>query len=145
MGKKRIIKKTVASQTQEEAKARILSRLPKKKINKAVLHIEATYNNTKMTLTDDAGNVILWGSAGAMGFKGTKKSTPYAASKIAAALGEKAKLMGLKEAEIIIKGVGSGRESAIRSFVGMGIEISKIKDKTPIPFNGPKPPKPRRV
>ena len=80
-----------------------------------------------------------------MGFKGTKKGTPYAASKIANVLGEKAKLLGLKEVEIVVKGVGAGRESAIRSFTGSGFEVLSIKDKTPIPHNGPKPPKPRRV
>lgn len=145
MGKKRIIKKG-NQESQEDRKGRILSRSTKKKIEKGILYIESTYNNTKLTLTDQTGNTVLWGSAGSAGFKGTKKSTPYAASKIAGILGEKSKNLGLKEVEIIVKGVGAGRESAIRSFaVAGGIDISRIKDKTPIPHNGPKPPKPRRV
>lgn len=144
MGKKRIIKKSM-SETITESKSRILSRFPKKQINKAILHIESTYNNTRLTLTDETGNTILWGSAGSMGFKGAKKGTPYAASKIANVLGEKAKLLGLKNVDIIVKGVGAGRESAIRSFVANGIDVLNIKDKTPIPHNGPRPPKPRRV
>lgn len=144
MGKKRIIKKNT-HENQDDAKSRILSRASKNKIVKGILHIESTYNNTRITLTDESGNAILWGSAGTMGFKGTKKSTPYAASKIANVLGEKSKALGLREVEVIVKGVGAGRESAIRSFVSSGIDISSIKDKTPVPHNGPKPPKPRRV
>src|SRR3989338_1141854 len=119
MGKKRIIKKG-ATETMADSKSRILSRFPKKKISKGILHIDSTYNNTRLTLTIEAGDVIFWGSAGSMGFKGTKKGTPYAASKIANVLGEKAKLLGLKEVEIVVKGVGAGRESAIRSFAGSG-------------------------
>ena len=144
MGKKRIIKKNT-HENQDDAKSRILSRASKNKIVKGILHIESTYNNTRITLTDESGNAILWGSAVTMGFKGTKKSTPYAASKIANVLGEKSKALGLREVEVIVKGVGAGRESAIRSFVSSGIDISSIKDKTPVPHNGPKPPKPRRV
>lgn len=144
MGKKRIIKKGGGSD-QEEAKSRMLSRASKKKITKGVLYIESTYNNTKLTLTDEKGDTVLWGSAGSMGFKGTKKSTPYAASKIAGALGERARIIGLSQIDVIVKGVGAGRESAIRSFAASGIDILNIKDKTPIPHNGPKPPKPRRV
>ena len=144
MGKKRIIKKG-ASESAADSKSRILSRVPKKKITKGILYINSTYNNTHLTLTDEKGDTILWGSSGSMGFRGTKKGTPYAASKIAAVLGEKSKTLGLKEAEIIVKGVGAGRESAIRSFLANGIEATSISDKTPIPHNGPKPPKPRRV
>ncbi len=109
------------------------------------MYINATYNNTHLTLTDEKGDVVFWGSSGSMGFSGTKKGTPYAASKVAGILGEKAKLLGLQEADIIIRGVGAGRESAIRSFIAHGIEIGTMKDATPIPHNGPKPPKPRRV
>lgn len=144
MGKKRIIKKG-ANESGDESKSRVLSHSSKRKVSKGILYIESTYNNTRITLTDESGNTIFWGSAGLMGFKGTKKSTPYAASKVAGALGEKSKNIGLKEVEIIIKGVGAGRESAIRSFAATGIDITRIKDRTPIPHNGPKPPKPRRV
>lgn len=145
MGKKRIIKKGANESEGNESKSGSFSHSSKKKISKGILYIESTYNNTRMTLADEAGNTIFWGSAGLMGFKGTKKSTPYAASKVAGALGEKSKNIGLKEVEIIVKGVGAGRESAIRSFAAVGIDITRIKDKTPIPHNGPKPPKPRRV
>lgn len=144
MGKKRIIKKGDEGET-EEVKNRVVSHSSKKVFTKGVLYIESTYNNTKLTLTDENGNVALWGTAGSSGFKGAKKSTPYAASKVAGLLGEKAKNLGVKEIEIIVKGVGSGRESAIRSFGMSGFDISRIKDKTPIPHNGPRPPKPRRV
>lgn len=145
MGKKRIIKKGASESAGDVEKSKAISHSSKRKVNKGILYIESTYNNTRMTLTDESGNAIFWGSAGLMGFKGTKKSTPYAASKIAGALGEKSKNIGLKEVEIIVKGVGAGRESAIRSFAAAGIDITRIKDKTPIPHNGPKPPKPRRV
>lgn len=144
MGKKRIIKKS-GEETAGEVKNRVSSRSAKKRFTKGVLYIESTYNNTKLTLTDEQGNVALWGTSGAAGFKGAKKSTPYAASKVAGLLGEKAKNLGVKEIEIIVKGVGAGRESAIRAFGSSGFDINRIIDKTPIPHNGPKPPKPRRV
>lgn len=144
MGKKRIIKKS-AGEAIAESKNRILGRIPKKKIIKGILYVNSTYNNTRLTLTNEHGDVILWGSAGSIGFKGTKKGTPYAASKIAGVLGEKSKTIGLREVDIVVRGVGAGRESAIRSFVASGIDIASIKDSTPIPHNGPKPPKPRRV
>jgi len=144
MGKKRIIKKS-GGEAGEEIKNRVSSRSTKKRFTKGVLYIESTYNNTKLTLTDEQGNVALWGTAGSAGFKGAKKSTPYAASKVAGLLGEKARNLGVTEIEIIVKGVGSGRESAIRAFGASGFDIGRITDKTPIPHNGTKPPKPRRV
>lgn len=144
MGKKRIIKKegTVVDQ---ELKARSLGKLPKKKLASGVLYIQSTYNNTLMNLTDSNGNSVMWSSSGSLGFKGAKKGTPFAAAKVAEVLAEKAKNIGIKNIDVIIKGVGAGRESAIRTFAAKGIEISRIKDATPIPHNGPKPPKPRRV
>jgi len=126
-------------------KNRSLSRVPRKKISTGILHIQATYNNTKVILTDTTGNMVTWTSTGALGFKGAKKGTPFAAAKAGELIGEKAALIGVKEVAVIVKGVGSGRESAIRAFASKGANLLSIKDATPIPFNGPRPPKPRRV
>jgi small subunit ribosomal protein S11 len=144
MGKKRIIKKSGKGMDQGR-KERALSKVNKHHLEKGVLHIEATFNNTKATLTDEKGNAIVSSSAGALGFSGARKSTPYAAAKVGEFIGEKSLMIGLKEASIIIRGVGAGRESALRAFSGKGIQIRSIKDKTPVPHNGPRPPKPRRV
>jgi len=144
MGKKRIVKKS-GEGFNAELKQRALSRASKKKISHGVLYIEATYNNTKLTLTDTEGRVASWSSSGALGFGGAKKATPFAAAKIGEVIGEKAIIMGMKEADIVVRGVGSGRESAIRSFSSKGINILSIRDMTPVPHNGPKPKKPRRV
>lgn len=144
MGKKRIIKQKGSSMN-KEMKERSLSRIPKKKLTEGVLSVESTFNNTKVVFSDKKGNVLLWSSSGALGFKGAKKGTPFAAAKVGDLIGEKAKAMGVKEAEVIVKGVGTGRESAIRSFMSQGIEINSIKDKTPVPFNGVRAKKPRRV
>jgi len=143
MGKKRIIKK--GGQDSTSLKSRASSRLPKRKIDRGILNILATYNNTNLLLTDLTGNAILSASSGGLGYKGSKKGTPFAASRAGEVLAEKAQAIGVKDVDVIIKGVGSGRESAIRSFIAKGINISSIKDKTPVPFNGPKPKKPRRV
>ncbi len=125
--------------------SRSMGRLPKKKITSGILYIQSTYNNTILSLTDEKGNVVISSSAGALGFKGAKKGTPFAASKVAELVAEKAKLVGLKDVGAMIKGVGAGRESAIRSFAAKGIDFTFIRDVTPLPHNGPKPPKPRRV
>lgn len=118
---------------------------PKKKVVAGTLHIEATFNNTKSVVTDKQGNTLFSSSAGSLGFKGAKKGTPFAASKVGSVLGEKAKALGIKEVDVVVKGVGSGREPTIRSFMAFDIEISGIRDITPVPHNGPKPKKPRRV
>jgi small subunit ribosomal protein S11 len=144
MGKKRIIKKSGRGLDQGR-KERALAKGPKKRVERGVLHIEATFNNTKAVLTDEKGNAIMSSSAGALGFTGARKSTPYAAAKVGELLGEKGAIVGLKEASVVIRGVGAGRESALRAFAGKGIQIRAIKDATPIPHNGPRPPKPRRV
>lgn len=144
MGKKRIIKKH-GGQADSELRARSLSRLPKRRITSGVLHIQATYNNTKLLLTDNDGNAVMWSSSGALGFRGAKRGTPYAASKVAELVAEKAAAIGLREVSITIKGVGAGRESATRTFASKGIDVRSIKDSTPIPYNGPRPRKPRRV
>jgi len=120
-----------------------------KKKKKFVLHgqahIQATYNNTIVTITDQNGNVLAWSSAGKVGFRGPKKSTPYAAGIIVRDVVERAKQMGLKQVDVIVIGVGLGREGAIRALGAQGLTIGSIKDKTPIPHNGPRPPKVRRV
>lgn len=144
MGKKRIVK-TEGNRMDKSLKDRALSRVPKKKLVVGILHVQATFNNTKALLTDMDGNAIMSSSSGALGFKGAKKGTPFAAAKIGEVLAEKAAMIGLKEVHVVVRGVGSGRESAIRAFSGKGIEIASIKDRTPVPFNGPRAKKPRRV
>lgn len=144
MGKKRIVR-TQGAEVDAGRKSRALARTLRSRVEHAVLHVEATYNNTKLTLTDDKGNTLMWSSSGALGFSGAKKGTPFAAAKVGELIGERAVAAGLKEASAVIKGVGSGRESALRGFVSKGVQLTGIKDMTPVPFNGPKPPKPRRV
>ena len=144
MGKKRIVKKN-SSGVDSALKARSLAKAVKKKIVEGTLFVESSYNNTRLTLSDRAGNALAWSSSGALGFKGAKKGTPFAASKIGELIGEKAQQIGVKEVNVIVKGVGSGRESAIRAFSAFGVDIVSIVDKTPVPHNGPKPRKPRHV
>jgi small subunit ribosomal protein S11 len=144
MGKKRIVTQK-GQRSNKSLKARALARTPKKKLTEGTLHVQATYNNTKVLLTDKQGNTFAASSSGALGFKGAKKGTPFAAAEVGRLVGEKATMMGVKESDVVIKGVGSGRESAVRSFAAQGIELTKITDRTPVPFNGPRPPKPRRV
>ncbi len=142
MGKKRIVKKSGEA---GEGVAKSKSRSVKKRVDSGILYIHATYNNTKVAFMDKKGNTLCWSSTGSLGFKGAKKGTPFAAAKVGELMGDQAKAMGAKEAEVIVKGVGSGRESSIRAFSSKGVSISGIKDMTPVPHNGPKPPKPRRV
>ncbi len=117
----------------------------KKVEGSGVAHIKATFNNTIITIADQNGNTISWGSAGKMGFKGSKKSTPFAAQQAGTIAAKEAMDMGLRKIEVWVKGPGSGREAAIRSLAAAGLEISMIKDVTPIPHNGCRPPKRRRV
>ena len=98
-----------------------------------------------MLLTDKEGNAIVWSSSGALGFSGAKKGTPFAAAKVGELVGDKANIIGVKEVDVVIRGVGAGRESALRGFAAKGIDISRIADDTPVPHNGPRAPKPRRV
>jgi small subunit ribosomal protein S11 len=122
---------------------------PKKKQKKVessgVAHIQATFNNTIITITDTKGNVVAWSSAGKIGFKGSKKSTPFAAQLAAEASAKQAMESGVRQVEVWVKGPGSGREAAIRSLQAAGLEINSIRDVTPIPHNGCRPPKRRRV
>ena len=117
----------------------------KKNIEKGQAHISSTFNNPMVCLTDLNGNVLSWASAGQLGFRGSRKSTPYAAQQAAEEAAKKAMEHGLKTVEVYVKGPGSGRESAIRSLQASGLEVSSIKDVTPIPHNGCRPPKKRRV
>lgn len=143
MGKKRIIKKGGGSDVAGTSRA--LNRIPKRKVPTGTLNILATFNNTVVTLCDDKGNTVMAASSGALGFKGARKSTPFAAAKVGEIIGEKAQQMNMKDAHVVIRGVGAGRESALRAFAGKGIIINTIVDKTPVPFNGVRAPKPRRV
>lgn len=117
----------------------------KKNIDRGSAHIKSTFNNSIVTLTDIKGNTLAWSSAGALGFKGSRKSTPYAAQMAAETAAKYAMEHGLKSVEVYVKGPGSGREAAIRSLQAAGLEITLIKDVTPIPHNGCRPPKRRRV
>ena len=144
MGKKRIIRKSGGS-VDQGLKSRSLARVAKRNITSGTLHVHATYNNTKVLLADKGGNTIAWSSSGALGFSGAKKGTPFAAAKVGELIGDKANIIGVKEVEVVIRGVGAGRESALRGFVSKGIDVSRIADETPVPHNGPRPPKPRRV
>jgi small subunit ribosomal protein S11 len=142
-------KEKVTKEKEEEVKADAVAtpapKTPKKKITSGVLHVEATFNNTKVLFSDKVGNTLFWSSSGSLGFKGAKKGTPFAASKVGDVIGSKAMTLGVKDADVIVLGVGSGREPAIRAFMAHGIEITSIKDATPVPHNGPKAKKPRRV
>jgi len=120
-------------------------RKEKKNITEGVAHIQSTFNNTIVTITDLGGNVIAWASAGMQGFKGSRKSTPFAAQMAAEDAVKKAKEHGLRSVQVYVKGPGSGRESALRSLQLAGLNISLIRDVTPIPHNGCRPPKRRRV
>lgn len=136
--------KKTNSKTSDDASAAKKSAL-KRKLTYAVLHIQSTYNNTKVVLADEKGNSVAFSSSGALGFKGAKKGTPFAAAKIGEVLADKAIAMGVKEVGVVIRGTGSGRESVVRSFISKGVNVDSIIDKTPVPHNGPKPKKPRRI
>ena len=144
MGKKRIVKKSGGG-LNSGMKARSLARGPKKKVAIGVLHVQSTYNNTKVVLTDQKGDMLCWSSSGSLGFKGARKGTPFAAAKVGELIGDKAVLMNMQDVDVVIKGVGAGRESSVRGFISRGIAIRSIKDATPVPHNGPRPPKARRV
>ena len=120
-------------------------RRERKNIEKGAAHIRSSFNNTLVTITDVAGNAISWASAGGLGFRGSRKSTPYAAQMAAETAAKAAMEHGLKIVEVYVKGPGSGREAAIRALQGAGLEVNMIKDVTPIPHNGCRPPKRRRV
>ena len=122
-----------------------VARRNRKNIDKGAAHIHSSFNNTIVTITDTNGNTISWGSAGGLGFKGSRKSTPFAAGEVAETAAKAAMEHGLKTVEVYVKGPGAGREAAIRALQSAGLELSSIKDVTPIPHNGCRPPKRRRV
>jgi small subunit ribosomal protein S11 len=124
----------------EKKKARV-----RKNVGKAIAHVKASFNNTIITIVDSAGQVIAWDSAGTIGYKGSRKSTPYAAQRAAEKVADKVKKMGVHELEVLVRGPGSGRESAIRALANSGIEVKSIEDVTPLPHNGCRPRKRRRV
>ncbi|MCK4473873.1 30S ribosomal protein S11 [Candidatus Parcubacteria bacterium] len=149
MGKKRIIAKTKEElfEERERVEAKVKKEIKKtsQKIKEGNIYISSSYNNTIITLTDFNGNVLHWTSAGSIGFKGTKKATPFAASKVAEAMSAAIKKIGIEKIVIFVKGVGSGRESAIRSLAARGLDVISITDVTPVPHNGCRPAKVRRV
>ncbi|HLF87910.1 MAG TPA: 30S ribosomal protein S11 [Anaerolineales bacterium] len=124
---------------------RTVSRKTKRTLSSGQVHINATFNNTIVTVTDLQGNTVTWGSAGSSGFKGSRKSTPFAASLATKQALQSAMELGLREADVFIKGPGPGRESALRAIQGLGLKIKSITDITPVPHNGCRPPKKRRV
>jgi len=142
MGKNKIVEEKKDEKKAVETKT---VKAPKKKVEAGILYVQSTYNNTMCLLTDTKGNALAASSAGALGFKGAKKGTPFAAAKAGEVLATKGQAMGLKEVSVVIKGVGSGRESVVRSFITKGVGITSVKDVTPVPHNGPRPKKPRRV
>ena len=151
MGKKKIQTQTTEEVLKEEA---VLESAQKKaagvaskskRTEKGRAYIQSSYNNTLVTITDDQGNVLANSSAGALGFRGPKKSTPYAATKVVETVTEKIKKIGLRQVKVFVKGIGSGREAAIRALASRGLDISSIKDITPVPHNGCRPRKIRRV
>jgi small subunit ribosomal protein S11 len=144
MGKRRILKKQ-GSGVDSGKRDRALSKIAKRKLDRALLFIDSTFNNTRVSLADQGGGTIMWASAGSLGFTGNRKSTPFAAAKVGEVIGEKAATIGVKEVDVFIKGVGAGRESALRAFASKGATVLSIHDVTPVPHNGPRPPKPRRV
>lgn len=154
MSRKKRLQKKVEKGRKSEAKrqayvAKAAQKIKKKKVKRTVaegkVYIQSTFNNTLVTITDVAGDVISTSSAGREGFKGSKKSTSFAASKAATTAANKATNMGMNKAEVFVKGVGTGRDAAVRAIAGSGIDVVAIKDLTPIPHNGPRPRKPRRV
>lgn len=120
-------------------------RKERRHVDRGIAHIKSTFNNTIVTITDPAGNTLTWATAGSLGFKGSRKSTPFAAQMAAEAAARQAMEYGVREVEVYVKGPGAGREAAIRSLQSAGLEVSVIKDVTPIPHNGCRPPKRRRV
>lgn len=157
MGQKKVIKKTeeetlketeklesAMAKTASIAKGKRVSET-KGKIGIGRIYINASYNNTLFAATDEKGNVLAWASAGSLGFSGPKKATPFASSRVVSIMADKLKKMGFSDIEIIVKGIGSGRDGAIKALAGQGFNILAIKDMTPVPHNGSKPPKARRV
>ena len=148
MGKKKIVTKTdteATTATEGAPSATASKKAPKKQVINGVAHVNVSYNNTNICVTDPKGNVVAWSSAGLLGFKGTKKSTPYAANLVAKDCIEKAKNLNLTNVKIVVRGIGPARESSIRGIAGTGLNITSIMDVTPVAHNGVKAKKPRRL
>lgn len=145
MGKKRIITQSNTENGTEQPVSLITKKSAKRQVINGIAHINVSYNNTIITITDLKGEVIAWSSAGSLGFKGAKKSTPYAANLVAKDCTEKAKKFNLNTLKIIVKGIGPGREAAMRSLAATGLNIVSIMDATPIAHNGVRSKKPRRI
>lgn len=151
MGKKKVIKQTTEEALKEREDIDSATKKATEKVSsfKRILrgkaYIQATYNNTIITLADERGNVLAWSSSGSLGFKGAKKATPYAATKVVETVVEKVRKSGLTDVDVFVSGIGSGRESAVRAIANKGLNILSIKDVTPIPHNGCRPKKVRRV
>lgn len=151
MGKKRVAKQGAEEALKErEALESKVSQMKAeggtgRHVVRGVAHVQATYNNTMISVSDDKGNILAWSSAGALGFKGAKKATPFAAARVAETVVEKVKKAGLEDVAVLVKGIGSGRDSAIRALANHGLNIVMIKDITPVPHNGVRPRKVRRV
>jgi small subunit ribosomal protein S11 len=135
----------MAKQQAKGSKKKTFKKKEKKVVPFGLVHIQATFNNTIVTITDPIGNVIAWSSAGSLGFRGSRKGTPFAAQQASLTAGQKAKDSGLRVCEVRVAGPGSGRESAVRALSTVGIDVKNIRDVTPIPHNGCRPPKKRRV
>lgn len=146
MGKKRVIQKSgdTADKGEKTQGGEHYAR-GAYKVSRGVAHIQATYNNTIITISDEKGNALGWSSAGSLGFSGAKKATPFAAARVAEAVAEKVKKIGLQDVSVLVSGVGSGRDSAIRALSNHGLNIHSIRDITPLPHNGPRSKKVRRV
>ena len=147
MGKKKIKEQANEAAKEEGKETPAVLKTPAKsrKIDEGRIYINASYNNTVVTVTDTTGNVLAWASAGSLGFSGPKKATPFASSKVISAITEKLKSNGPSAVQIFVRGIGGGRDSAIRSIINQGFDVTSIKDVTPIPHNGPRPVKTRRV
>ena len=146
MGKKRIISKGApAPEGESETRTKSPAADSLYRVTAGTAHIQATYNNTIITISDTKGNVLAWSSSGSVGFSGTKKATPYAAARVAEIVADKAKRAGLMSINVRVSGVGSGRDSAVRALANNGLNITGIKDITPLPHNGPRAAKVRRV
>lgn len=146
MGKRRVVtKQGEGDGVKMPAQEKSAKKTKKRQVIKGTAYITSSYNNTMVSMTDPKGEVFAWSSAGSLGFKGARKSTPYAATIVAKDVAEKAKQFGLMEISVVVRGIGPGRESAIRGLAGSGLNIQAIIDDTPIPHNGVRPPKPRRV
>lgn len=142
--KKKVDAPAVAASA-EAPVAAVAQQRKSKKLENGRVYINASYNNTVISFTDTKGNLVAWGSAGSLGFSGPKKATPFASSKVVGALAEKVKPLGLTNVDVFVKGIGGGRDAALRSIINQGFVVTSIKDVTPVPHNGPRPKKVRRV